>query len=212
MVATLADNRLIHLAGQAPLPAVEIAGLPEREGGGSIKTCITVFVFPMIVIQRVVVLALLLSVAACEPTASPPAAAKAESPEATTPPVRAPSNPANVQPKTAAVANAARPNSPVVKPPVTVVQAKPPTPVATPQSAPEAVDAPLDLSLQLNVFDPLQPLAPLTEESHLLPPLFGEKIEPDNAFQLNGKLISNEQDDDYWQSVEGAQLQFEFKQ
>lgn len=72
---------------------------------------------------------------------------------------------------------------------------------------------PLDLSLRLEVFDPLQPLEPLSDLSApLLPPLFGEKVDTQDGFQLNGKLITNDNDDDYWQSVEGAQLQFEFKQ
>jgi len=72
---------------------------------------------------------------------------------------------------------------------------------------------PLELSLHPDVFDPLQPLEPLNDLSTpLLPPLFVEKTEPESPFQLNGKLITNERGDDYWQSVEGAQLQFEFKQ
>jgi hypothetical protein len=29
---------------------------------------------------------------------------------------------------------------------------------------------------------------------------------------LHGKLITNERDDDYFESIEGAQLQFEFRQ
>lgn len=85
-------------------------------------------------------------------------------------------------------------------------QAKPAAP------APEK-KVPLELSLHPDVFDPLQPLEPLNDLSTpLLPPLFVEKTEPESPFQLNGKLITNERGDDYWQSVEGAQLQFEFKQ
>lgn len=71
--------------------------------------------------------------------------------------------------------------------------------------------APLDLSLPAEVFEPLQPLEPLDESpATLLPPLFVEKTEP-SPFQLNGKLITNERSDDYWDSLEGAELQFEFK-
>ena len=48
--------------------------------------------------------------------------------------------------------------------------------------------------------------------SPLLPPLFGEKPEVQSPFQISGRLISNERVDDYWDSIEGAELQFEFKQ
>jgi len=70
---------------------------------------------------------------------------------------------------------------------------------------------PLDLSLPEDLL--LAPLAgeelPLTP---LLPPLFEAKAKPESPFQLHGKLISNERVDDYWESLEGAELQFEFKQ
>jgi hypothetical protein len=72
----------------------------------------------------------------------------------------------------------------------------------------------LDLSLNPNVFDPLQALdkdESVTER--LLPPMFGEKPADESPFQINGKLITNDQQrGDYWDSVEGAQLNFEFKQ
>ncbi len=44
------------------------------------------------------------------------------------------------------------------------------------------------------------------------PPLFGEKPEVQSPFQISGRLISNERVDDYWDSIEGAEVQFEFKQ
>lgn len=73
--------------------------------------------------------------------------------------------------------------------------------------------APLDLGLRTHVFDPLQPLVPLGDiQAPLLPPLFVEKTAPSSPFQLHGKLITSERGDDYFESVEGAQLQFEFKQ
>ncbi|MCW1937440.1 hypothetical protein OMD46_15880 [Pseudomonas sp. MDMC_285] len=46
----------------------------------------------------------------------------------------------------------------------------------------------------------------------VLPPLFGEKPEVQSPFQISGRLISNERVDDYWDSIEGAEVQFEFKQ
>lgn len=155
--------------------------------------------------STLLLLALLLS-AACEQTANPPAPAK---PEAVT-----------VQPAQAASDNStakAEPKKPVLKraeertAPAEAVQAKPKV-TQLHKDEPAEPNHPLDLKLRPNVFDPLQPVAPLSEESTLLPPLFTEKVEPDSPFQLNGKLISNERDGDYWQSIEGAQLQFEFKQ
>ncbi|MCY1532791.1 hypothetical protein D9M68_680800 [compost metagenome] len=46
----------------------------------------------------------------------------------------------------------------------------------------------------------------------LLPPLFEEKQPVVNPFQLSGRLITNDADKDYWNSVEGAEVQFEFRQ
>ena len=102
-----------------------------------------------------------------------------------------------------------------VETPVSVGSAPPaePPPAKKPASAVKnTLPAPLDLSLHTHVFDPLQPLEPLLDLSTpLLPPLFVEKTEPSSPFQLHGKLITNERDDDYFESIEGAQLQFEFR-
>ncbi|WAC43902.1 hypothetical protein OU997_16890 [Pseudomonas sp. SL4(2022)] len=164
----------------------------------------------MTIIQRCALLLTLLSLAACEQPANPPVLPKTpavhvqpDSPMSTqTPP--APVSPApQVEPF-----EAPKPvkNSAPAKPVAAPVKAKPAEPVPEKR-------APLELSLRPDVFDPLQPLEPLNDLSTpLLPPLFVEKTEPESPFQLNGKLITNERGDDYWQSVEGAQLQFEFKQ
>ena len=94
----------------------------------------------------------------------------------------------------------------------TVPEAKPPAAARTqPQPASTEETMPLDLSLPDDLLQvPLQaeevPLAPL------LPPLFDQPTEPESPFQLHGKLISNERVEDYWESLEGAELQFEFKQ
>jgi outer membrane biosynthesis protein TonB len=87
-----------------------------------------------------------------------------------------------------------------------------PKPKPTPQPQPE--HEPLELSLNPNVFDPLQPYEQLdVQPDKLLPPLFEEKPEPESPFQLNGKLITNDHiQGGYWDTVEGAQLNFEFKQ
>lgn len=192
------------------LPAVQIAGLPAAWAGASIAVCDAAFVSAMTIIQRCALLLTLLSLAACEQPANPPTPAKA--PAVQTQPDTATSAktpPAPVSPATQAEPPAApKPakSPPPAKPVAAPVKAKPAAP------APEK-KVPLELSLHPDVFDPLQPLEPLNDLSTpLLPPLFVEKTEPESPFQLNGKLITNERGDDYWQSVEGAQLQFEFKQ
>ncbi|QTS88522.1 hypothetical protein JLK41_10325 [Ectopseudomonas khazarica] len=70
----------------------------------------------------------------------------------------------------------------------------------------------LDLSVPQELF--AQALEGETREdlAPLLPPLFGEKPELQSPFQISGRLISNEREDDYWDSIEGAEVQFEFKQ
>jgi hypothetical protein len=73
--------------------------------------------------------------------------------------------------------------------------------------------AELDLSLPPDLFEELQSLVAPDEPPSpaLLPPLFRAEQAAESPFQLNGKLITNEQGDDYWDSLEGAELQFEFK-
>jgi hypothetical protein len=163
----------------------------------------------MLPIRSLALLLTLMPLAACEQSTNPPAQAKAEA--------------AKVQPEQTAVNSNATKAAPAV-PAVDVaaapkiraadqVKPKPALVVSKPKPKPDEPMAPLDMRLNPDVFDPMQPLAPLDDQSKpLLPPLFGEKTAPEDGFQLNGKLISNERDDDYWQSVEGAQLQFEFKQ
>lgn len=71
----------------------------------------------------------------------------------------------------------------------------------------------LDLSLPPDLFEELQSLVAPDEPPSpaLLPPLFRAEQAAESPFQLNGKLITNERGDDYWDSLEGAELQFEFK-
>ncbi|MBT8768342.1 hypothetical protein J7302_19730 [Pseudomonas sp. DB1] len=90
---------------------------------------------------------------------------------------------------------------------------KPKLPPATVTAKAEEPNAKLDLSLpeelarQLEQNDVMESLPP----SPLLPQMFVEKPAPQSPFQLNGKLITDQREDDYWRSVEGAELQFEFK-
>lgn len=70
----------------------------------------------------------------------------------------------------------------------------------------------LDLRLPAELVEQMafEPLEELSAEP-LLPPLFVEKPAEPGPFQLNGRLITNDQNEDYWDSVEGAELQFEFR-
>ena len=78
--------------------------------------------------------------------------------------------------------------------------------------------AQLDLSLPSDMVRLLQPIGtmPKPKSVPLLPPLFGEKPTDNSAFQINGRLLSNEMKlqlrNDERRDVEGAALDFEFKQ
>ncbi|AKA82062.1 Translation initiation factor 2 (GTPase) [Pseudomonas synxantha] len=78
--------------------------------------------------------------------------------------------------------------------------------------------AQLDLSLPSDMVRLLQPIGtmPKPKSVPLLPPMFGEKPTDNSAFQINGRLLSNEMKlqlrNDERRDVEGAALDFEFKQ
>ena len=79
--------------------------------------------------------------------------------------------------------------------------------------------AKLDLSLPPEMVKQLQPIGtmPMPKHKPLLPNLFGEKPAEDSPFQLNGRLLSNEMElqlrnEARDQQIEGAALDFEFKQ
>jgi hypothetical protein len=161
-------------------------------------------------------LALLLALSAllgCDPPNPPQETRPAAAPE---PAVTPPSAPVEAKPEPVTVLEPQQMPEPEAKPKQVTAptQASPSKAVKPAESAkPEQPPVVLDLSLPPEVFEPLQPLEPLDDApAKLLPPLFGEKPAPESPFQLNGKLITNERGDDYWESVEGAQLQFEFKQ
>lgn len=82
---------------------------------------------------------------------------------------------------------------------------------ASPQALPSAR---LDLRLPAGLVEQMEPGEPQQDLSKepLLPPLFVEKPVEPGPFQLNGRLISNDHSkEDYWDSLEGAELQFEFR-
>ena len=76
----------------------------------------------------------------------------------------------------------------------------------------------LDLSLPSDMVRHLQPIGtmPKPRSVPLLPPMFGEKPTDNSAFQINGRLLSNEMKlqlrNEERREVEGAALEFEFKQ
>ncbi|PMY70779.1 MULTISPECIES: translation initiation factor 2 [Pseudomonas] len=76
----------------------------------------------------------------------------------------------------------------------------------------------VDLSLPPEMVKQLQPIGSVNQPKRtpLLPPMFGEKPKDDSPFQLNGRLLSNEMQlqlrNDERRDVEGAALDFEFKQ
>lgn len=77
----------------------------------------------------------------------------------------------------------------------------------------------LDLSLPPEMVKGLQPpgQAEAQVRKPLLPELFGEKPSSSGPFQLNGRLLSNEmqlqlRNDARQQDIEGAAIDFEFKQ
>ncbi|KJU78853.1 hypothetical protein N619_11975 [Ectopseudomonas oleovorans] len=150
---------------------------------------------------------------ACERSPEPVAQQPAPEPAAVAAPEPVPVvevvNPETVEPAAPAKAVENKPAAPAKAP----VAAKP-KPAAAPQPKPTEPESKLalDLSVPQELFE--QALESETREdlSPLLPPLFGEKPEVQSPFQISGRLISNERVDDYWDSIEGAELQFEFKQ
>ncbi|QXI27011.1 hypothetical protein [Pseudomonas vanderleydeniana] len=76
----------------------------------------------------------------------------------------------------------------------------------------------LDLSLPQELVNKMQPVGkvPLSKSRPLLPQLFVEKPASQTPFQLNGRLLSNEMElqlrNDSRREIEGAALDFEFKQ
>lgn len=115
--------------------------------------------------------------------------------------------------------------------PELVPKARPAPPQKAPQvpSAPRSADspraaapsrpvAPLDLSLPSEVLErfklPDEVPVEALEPPSLLPPLFVDKTNEPDSFELGGKLITSERpvaDDDSWHSVEGIELQLQFR-
>lgn len=168
-----------------------------------------------------------------KPPASPPPVTQAEKPAPAAPAKEAPAaKPASEAPKVASETpkpTAKTEQKPAAKPEAKAeakpkADAKPVAKAAQPATSPagnarkpektELPKAKLDLRLPKHLVDKLEPeiVEERKAEEPLLPPMFTEKAPTEGPFQLNGKLLTNEKEDDYWRSVEGAELQFEFKQ
>ena len=149
---------------------------------------------------------------ACERAPEPVAQQPAPESAVVTAPQPAPV--AEVKPKPAEPAPPAKvvENKPV--PPAKAPVAAKPKPAAAPQTKPAEPEAKLalDLSVPQELFEQALENETREERSPVLPPLFGEKPDVQSPFQISGRLISNERVDDYWDSIEGAEVQFEFKQ
>ncbi len=142
------------------------------------------------------------------PMSSSPAPAPAAPAEA--PPSAAPEQPAPA-PEAKPVPSPAPTPRPVSPPPMPVTPKEPVQTASAKAVSPQAMT--LDLSLPDDLSDTLQPdeVADELPVLPVLPQMFVEKPVPESPVQLNGKLLTNEREDDYWRSVEGAELQFEFK-
>lgn len=133
--------------------------------------------------------------------------------------------PVQVSPATQSVQQP--PDKPLLKPPPVVaghVPASVPKTTSVPvknktRANADAAAAPLPRAkLNLNLppelarqVEPKGKVEPLKNDS-VLPPMFEDKNKPQTPFQLNGKLLTNESSRDNRKDVDGAAVEFEFKQ
>lgn len=179
---------------------------------------------------RVLALPLVLGLVACDEPPKPPVPVP-EPPKTETAPTKAqPAEPADPAP---VVTNKLVPEKlpvavpkPQPEPAEAVVRAAPPdkAPAAArviPKAAEKAANKQpkleplpekLDLRLPKELVETLEP-APQEQQAEqgLLPPLFVEKQDQPGPYQINGRLITNDREHDYLDSVEGAELQIEFR-
>ncbi len=102
----------------------------------------------------------------------------------------------------------------VLPEPVLDTPAPVPAKKAVLKSLPSLPATPVDLSVPQELIDELRLGEPVEAKNPepLLPPLFIEKPKPQSKFQLEGRLLLNEQiKDDYTKSVDGAELRFQYK-
>ena len=180
----------------------------------------------MTVVRALVVMLLAIMLAACDSgrdtprkPASPPQAAPvaAEAPQPPPPPAPLPAPSREVAPRPQAKtvpAPPAHPPRPQVKP------AREPTEASL--RAPVEPEVPLDLSLPKELAQglglPRDKVAAVQDRQALLPPLFelrDKEQQAPGSFEIGGRLITNERPapgKDYWNTVEGAEVQLHFRQ
>lgn len=190
-----------------------MSGLPGVQGRGSMAPSpIAAPVIMRSISSLCAALALLLLAGCDKEPPAPPKAPPAPPPItlAPEPVVPGAGEPAQVAPPPEPVPATPEPAPKPVSPPPAPANATPPEPPSVKAPLPKAK---LDLSLPSELVEQVQPgdATDALPEQPLLPQMFVEKPLPESPFQLNGKLITNEREDDYWRSVEGAELQFEFK-
>lgn len=168
-------------------------------------------------VVRVFLCLLLAALAACDgdrPERPQPQVPQREADQPPAPVVAPPPvvTPRAVEPSPAAPPVTARPLPERPATPIQAVPSRPPVP-ASPVAP---VMAPLDLSLPDELLERLaddQPLA-VAEPAPLLPPLFGDKPQAPQSFELGGRLITSERsndDEDIWHELEGAELELRFR-
>lgn len=137
---------------------------------------------------------------------------------AQTPPAAAPAKQASATPKTQAKAQQkqVKPAAVKKKPVAKADRSKKKQAKAGPAALPSAK---VDLRLPPDMVKDLKPTTQdaVSTPKPLLPHLFGEKPPSESPFQLNGRLLSNEmqlqlRNDARQQEIEGAAIEFEFKQ
>jgi hypothetical protein len=145
---------------------------------------------------------------AVKPLIIPAAKAQVKSTTAT-------AKPANQSAQTAVSRNASK-ATPAAKSPA--ANAKPSKPARSSAARSKLTPIKLNLSLPPELVKGLGFGKPVTEVNQVpvLPPMFGQAKPEPSAYQLTGKLITNERQseaaDNYFNSVEGAQLSIEFRQ
>lgn len=128
------------------------------------------------------------------------------------PPVVQPATPA---PSKAEAPAATAPSTDSADKPVVATEKKPavssaPKPKPAPKPAKDVVLPPakLDLRLPKELVEEIEPSEVLSEQP-VLPPMFVDKTPEVSPFELNGRILTNEQAGD--DSVQGAELQFKFR-